>query len=1016
MRFILYISQFLNNKKKNSFLFFSAVLFSLLFVTGNAYAGCSPYIGKATLNEFFKENSNQSTHANDFAEVKMLDTAITLAIYGSWKIKICENNTGNNNSADGCSALISLSDFTTKATTTPLNPWAVLRDGSIGDHINMKEEFDAVLVDANGHLIDYFTLGNYTDAWNYVSGCALSNLDYDYYFSSSGASAKSIHRNPDGTGDWGKTTSGSDPGTSDDTNDTPPSGTDPLPIISVANISVTKGTDAVFTITLDKTVSYPVSVQYSAQDGDAVEQSNAVLGKYDYTTKTGTISFAAGEISKSITITTEGVDYKNSGSVYFYFYLFNQVNGSILNNYPTGTIAAVSSLHHIEIIHDESALTCTPETLTVKACTNTDVNAACTPATSATTVPLTASGTPITWVGGDIKTFTGSATYSLQKTSVGATTLGINSSTPASTNSTPTCKNSSGTVISCDLTFNDSGFIFDVGTQTSCVTSANIKISAVRKNPTTEQCIPFFDGKAAPLKFWATYADPISGTNKATLNYNAIDYPLDTATTDAGTDITVTFDSSGEANFTLNYADAGQLDLKATYTGSAGTSDDSLSMEGNKLYVTKPAKLYVYSDDLNASCPTGIPTDATCNPAFRKTGENFNLKVRAACADDTVTPNFQLNGITISPNLIAPTGAGTANANLAVTSFDTIAADNGDHTISTQNVDQVGVFTFTAALPAAGYLGETVIGTTVLNTSANIGRFTPDHFETLVTHGCTGGSTFTYSGQPFTVAAYARNHNNLTTVNYHSNFAFGVNLSDVNALATPTGSFTNNNIADTSFSLGIGNQTNLIYTFTSRETVPDVLEIRSSDITDTVITSNGFTEGTTEIRSGRMHIENSFGSELVDMAITAQAEYYDAATNNYIVNTTDTCTTIDVVLTDPDLADALVIGDGSTAGETCIWDDAKLSSNLAGSTDYACIADATKPQFSEPTTSGSFNLYLKAPGENKTGDISIKLLSTPTWLQLDEDNNGTPDGDPTGTASFGLYRGDDRVIYWREVF
>jgi MSHA biogenesis protein MshQ len=38
----------------------------------------------------------------------------------------------------------------------------------------------------------------------------------------------------------------------------------------------------------------------------------------------------------------------------------------------------------------------------------------------------------------------------------------------------------------------------------------------------------------------------------------------------------------------------------------------------------------------------------------------------------------------------------------------------------------------------------------------------------------------------------------------------------------------------------------------------------------------------------------------------------------------------------------------------------------------------------------------------------------PGYLQYDWDSNGSDDN-PTGIATFGIYRGDDRIIFWREL-
>jgi len=639
-------------------------------------------------------------------------------------------------------------------------------------------------------------------------------------------------------------------------------------------------------------------------------------------------------------------------------------------------LCSTSSIDHFEISHDGTALTCEPESITIKSCANADCSSLY---STATTVNLTPTG----WVGGDSKTVSGSSTFQLSKTTAGTYTLGISSSSPTSSNAL-VCKNTSTNSNSCDITFYDTGFIYDVPNLTSCATSANITVSAVRLDNTTQACVPTFQNKTRTLNFWNTYVNPNTGTASVILNNGTSNTTI--ANASPGTAVDLSFNASGQANVTVTYNDAGQLNLNSSY--SSGT----LTMTGSDSYINVPAKLYVYSNDTNAAC---VSNDGTCSafkPAGSTTASQFNLKIRAACADNTVTPNFALNNIAISQTNTAPT---IAQGNIAVTSFNMVAANNGEHTITNQAVSEVGSFTFTATSPT--YLGVTG----PVGTSTYIGRFYPHHFDTTVTQSC---GSFSYSGQNISVTATAQNNWQATptaTQNYTGSFAYNTTLSN----AGNTTNFSQNIIPAASFTNGTANKTDVLYTFAIKETVPLTIALRANDAnTGGAI---GVTEGTTEIRSGRTRVENAYGSELIDMAVPARVEFYN--TNGFEINTADTCTTLDVTLsdigTDP-------ISLGTAAGQTCIWDDAGKS---VGTTDYTCTADATKPQFSEPPSNGSFNIYLKAPGANNTGDIGVSLIS-PLWLQYDWDGNGTHDNNPKGTASFGLYRGDDRVIYWREIF
>ncbi|MDH5602252.1 MAG: hypothetical protein OEY78_13225, partial [Gammaproteobacteria bacterium] len=195
----------------------------------------------------------------------------------------------------------------------------------------------AILLDANGDVIDYLSV----DGYNLQEDADCTGrppLQFDYQAAAPGASDKFIYRSPDGTGDWGSAPSASAPPSEEDTNDTAPGGGTP-PIVSVTNVTVNKGNTATFTFTLEKTVAYDVTVDYLTFGGTAIADTDPQV-TYDYVYKTGQIKFDANTttLTQSVDILTNSINPSTNNTVYFYLKLFNQSNAKIINSYPIGTI------------------------------------------------------------------------------------------------------------------------------------------------------------------------------------------------------------------------------------------------------------------------------------------------------------------------------------------------------------------------------------------------------------------------------------------------------------------------------------------------------------------------------------------------------------------------------------------------------------------------------------------------------------------------------------------------------
>ncbi len=96
-------------------------------------------------------------------------------------------------------------------------------------------------------------------------------------------------------------------------------------------------TTLTFTIRLDSAATGPVNVDFATEDGTAIVGGNAATGGQDYVARTGTVSFAAGELEKSIQISVNG-DLVGEDDEAFTVRLSNPVGATIGGETAAGTI------------------------------------------------------------------------------------------------------------------------------------------------------------------------------------------------------------------------------------------------------------------------------------------------------------------------------------------------------------------------------------------------------------------------------------------------------------------------------------------------------------------------------------------------------------------------------------------------------------------------------------------------------------------------------------------------------
>ena len=706
------------------------------------------------------------------------------------------------------------------------------------------------------------------------------------------------------------------------------------------------------------------------------------------------------------------------------------------------TINSTNLVDHFEFIYSPQALTCDSASITINAC----ANAACSTLMSIPATVTMSSSSGTSWAGGNPITFTGSTTLRLVDPTPGTIAFSVASSSPG-TRAFTTNKCNGTSSSSCSLQFTDAGFEFNVPNVLANKPSGAVRLRAVRNaGDASNSCVALFQNTTQAVNFWSSYTTPSTGTRAVELRAGSGSGTFTSISGNSGapTGLNLTFDNNGETTFEARYQDAGLMALNARYTGSGTYA--GLVLTGNDSFVSTPAGFCIRG----AKLTTPPYTYANCTASFAgcpiiaTVSNPFVLDITAAgwdvdndpdfCSNNITTPNYAQNSLALSSIFGLTTaqfnaagsasngtvGTITSGVITSPTSVNIAASSGGHVNITNATESEVGAFTFTVTPPANAYFGVTVPS----GTSPVIGRFIPHHFSVTSGSSLTNRSTscatapaFTYLGETLTLAYQlnALTGNNQLTQNYQGIFANLSTFSQMNTAAiagSPRTALTVASMPSSLFGVAWNNGQGTVVSpvAATRGVVPvgpylntafGVAPTDSDGVSatgfnlDTDVPASAVDRvqigTTTELRYGRLRMDNVSGSVEMPLSLPVTAEYWTGI--GFSKNTSDdNCTTISSSLSAP-----LSNYQGNLSnGETTLSGSSKLLNGYSN----------TALSLSAPGTGSD--------GNNGSVDITLNLNTIP-WLKFDWDGDSNFDDNITATASFGTYRGSDRVIYWQET-
>ncbi|EOX1304101.1 DUF6701 domain-containing protein [Vibrio cholerae] len=705
-----------------------------------------------------------------------------------------------------------------------------------------------------------------------------------------------------------------------------------------------------------------------------------------------------------------------------------------LKSRPVGQL-----IDHFRFTLPQQGLTCSASEVQIKACANDNCSQLYTDPVTATLSPNSAPSATGGWVGGPQVNFNnGIATAQLRRNSVGNVSVNVLGSTPASkpfqVNLCSYTNNpNSYSTANCTVNFADSGFIVDVPNAYANQTVTGT-IKAVRKDNASQQCVPSFGDVQKSVAFWSEHLNPTannSGFQSVSVGVNgtAIGQSANNATS-----ISLNFNQNGEASFPISYREVGSLALHARFTGSG--DEQGLLLEGEDSFIRVPKALVLSAKSFYNSDGKCAAADMSCN-VFARADENFDLNIRAEAvvadpadaSDDLTIHNYQQQNIALQHTLVQPS-AGQSGV-LGVNEYTHLLG--GAMTVA-QKVSEVGVFDFSLVAPTH-YLGLDLASANLpidVVSTGPIGRFIPAYFDvspmtvTLAAACSTGGQPFTYLGQPFSYAnnpglyLQPKSGSGSDTLNYligdwwryekswterdYSDAANNLSIVFTNQLDEPVTRQT----ASTSGVILDGERLSYQKPLQPKPVFNAAfnLTLSASDLTDqdgvcyrpnASPLCSGYTfppiDGAMPLYWGKLVIQDVYGPETQALE---QPMYVEHFTNNGFVRTIeDSCTALPAI-----------------TGFT-------LQSN-----DYTVLTSgsAIPPQVRAEHDTGKLaqgqrTIRFSAPGAGARGVIDAVLyLDTHNLMWLAEDKDGDNNFEQTtqGRAQFGLYRGSDRVIWWRE--